>query len=175
MAKSFLNNHPVRGLRNNNPGNLKLTSIPWQGKIPKSENKDKDKVFEQFTSIPFGLRAMLKDLINDISKGKNTVKKLISEYAPSTENNTTSYINSVCKSIGVTQDQKITSVNRKFLTLLARAILRVELGNAHKEITDKDIDSSIDILGDSSTVNLKVSTSTLQKFIPALLFFCFFF
>lgn len=173
MAKSFLNNHQVRGLRNNNPGNLKLTAIAWQGKIPKAENKDK--VFEQFTSVAFGLRAMLKDLINDISKGKNTVKKLISEYAPSTENNTTMYINSVCKSIGVTENQKITSVNRKFLTLLARAILRVELGNAHKEITDKDIDSSIDILGESSTVNLKVTTSTLNTFIPALLFFCFFF
>jgi hypothetical protein len=173
MAKTFLNNHKVRGLRNNNPGNLKLTSIEWQGKIPKAKNTDK--VFEQFTNVSFGLRAMLKDLINDISKGKNTVKKLISEYAPSTENNTTTYINSVCKSIGVKENDKITTVNRKFLSLLARAILRVELGKSNIEITESDIGEAIDILGESSTQNLKVVTSKIAPFVPALIFFCSFF
>ncbi|PWA08972.1 hypothetical protein [Flavobacterium laiguense] len=173
MSKSFLNAHKVRGLRNNNPGNLKFTAISWQGKIPIKQNKDK--VFEQFENITFGLRAMMKDLINDINKGKNTVKKLISEYAPASENNTTSYINSVCKSIGVTPDEKITAINRKFLLLLSRAIIRVELGDAHKEVADNDIEAAIDNLGNVSTVNLKVNTSWIRQFTPALLFFAFFF
>jgi hypothetical protein len=173
MSKSFLNNHAVRGLRNNNPGNLKLTSIAWQGKIPKPQNTDK--VFEQFTNIEYGLRAMYKDLINDISKGKNTVKKLISEYAPKTENNTTAYINQVASSIGVTPDQKITTINRKFLVLLGRAIIKVELGNAHLSILDSDLNKSIDLLTDSSTSTLKVDVKKLNTIIPALLFIAFFF
>jgi hypothetical protein len=174
MPKSFLNQpNTVRGLRNNNPGNLKLTSIAWQGKIPNSQNTDK--VFEQFSTLKHGIRAMLKDLINDISKGKNTVKKLISEYAPATENNTKAYINSVCSSIGVTPEQKITSVNRKFLFMLARSIMKVELGNSHLQVNDSDIEEAIDILGDASTPTLKVNTSWLKSVIPALLFIAFFF
>jgi hypothetical protein len=173
MSKSYLNAHKVRGLRNNNPGNLKYTAIDWQGKIPIKQNKDK--VFEQFENLSFGLRAMMKDLIHDINKGKNTVKKLISEYAPSSENNTTAYVNQVCKSIGVGQDEKITAINRKFLILLSRAIMRVELGPANSEVTDRDIEAAIDVLGNVSTTNLTVNTSWIKPFIPAVLFFCFFF
>ena len=41
-----------RGLRNNNPLNLRKTSAKWLGKIPST-----DKDFEQFTSLEMGLRA----------------------------------------------------------------------------------------------------------------------
>lgn len=175
MSKTFLNNHASRGLRNNNPANLKFTSIAWQGKISKAENKDADKTFEQFTALKWGIRAMFKDLINDISKGKNTVKKLISEFAPPSENDTASYIKQVCNSIGVAENDKITKVNRTFLVLLARAILKVELGKYSTQVTDADLNEGIDILGDSSTSNLKVDISVLSKYIPAFLFLAFFF
>ena len=146
MSKSFLNNHSVRGLRNNNPGNLIYTKIAWQGKIPKPQSKDAK--FEQFTSITYGLRAMLKDLINDINKGQNTVRKLINEYAPRSENNTDAYIKSVSKSINVDPDETIKAINNDFLILLARAILKVELGPAHTEIRDTDINDALQLLGD---------------------------
>ena len=152
MSKSFLNNHKVRGLRNNNPGNLIKTNIAWQGKI----SKGSDSHFEQFTDIYFGLRAMLKDLINDINKGKNTVVKLINEYAPPHENNTVAYIQSVSNSIGVTPNEVLKNINSSFLLSLSRAILKVELGNANIEITDEDIEKAISMLGDVSTPKLIV-------------------
>lgn len=158
MNKSFLNNHSVRGLRNNNVGNLVKTSITWQGKIPHSQNKDAR--FEQFTHLKFGIRAMLRDLVNDISKGKNTVSKLISEYAPAFENNTTAYVNSVCKTLGISPDTQITKINNDFLLVLARAIMKVELGNAHKDVTDSDIKEAIAILGTFNLKNLTVDTKT---------------
>lgn len=178
MSKSYLNNHIVRGLRNNNPGNLIRTNIAWQGKIAHSQNPDKQ--FEQFENVHYGLRAMLKDLINDINKGKNTVKLLISEYAPPNENDTIAYINSVAKTLGVSPTQRLTEINSKFLLKLARAVLQVELGKAHKQITDTDIVKSITMLGDVSTGNLKVIIDKFalakQYIIPALiaigLFFC---
>lgn len=160
MAKSFLNNHNVRGLRNNNPGNLIRTNIAWQGKIPQANNPDKQ--FEQFENVYFGLRAMLKDLINDINKGKNTVKSLITEYAPSKENDTNAYINSVAKTLGVSPTEKLTQINSAFLLKLSRAILKVELGTAHTDIKDTDIVKAITMLGDVSTSVLKVSIDKLQ-------------
>lgn len=153
--KTFLNNHAIRGVRNNNPGNLIITSIPWQGKIPKVQNTDKK--FEQFINLEFGIRAQLKDIIHDINKGKNTVKKLISEYAPSNENDTTAYINSVCKSINVTPNQPLTIINVQFLLNLSRAIYKVELGPAHKVILDVDIIGAINKLGNVTTDKLKVN------------------
>ncbi|MEA9415920.1 hypothetical protein, partial [Flavobacterium sp. PL02] len=146
-------------------------NIAWQGKIPQGTNPDKQ--FEQFENVHFGLRAMLKDLINDINKGKNTVKSLISEYAPPNENNTNAYINSVAATLGVSPTQKLTEINSTFLRKLARAILKVELGTAHKEITDADIVKSITMLGDVSTANLKVTFDKFalakQYILPALI------
>ena len=38
---SFLGRKELtRGIRNNNPGNLVLTNIAWQGKIPNSQNTE---------------------------------------------------------------------------------------------------------------------------------------
>lgn len=161
--KTFLNSSSVpRGLRNNNPGNLVLTNIAWQGKIPKPQNNDTNngvvvKHFEQFTNLEFGIRAMLKDLINDINKGKNTINKIISEYAPPTENNTGVYIQSVSKTLGVTPNQTLTHIDSKFLLNLSRAIFKVELGSQHTKIVDSDILGAISKLGEVSTNLLTVS------------------
>lgn len=171
MAKSFLNNpNKVRGLRNNNPGNLIRTSISWQGKIPVAQNKDVK--FEQFQNLMYGLRAMIKDLINDINKGKNTLSSLIKEYAPPSENNTTAYVNSVAKTLGIKADQKITSINASFILNLVRAILKVELGAQNVEVTDSDILEAVYNLGEVSTSTLKVDTkvSLITKYmLPILL------
>lgn len=174
MSKSFLNNHTVRGLRNNNPGNLIYTAIAWQGKIPKPQSKDSK--FEQFIDLKHGIRAMLKDVINDINKGKNTVTKLINEYAPPTENNTKAYIQTVAKSIGVDALEPLKTINNAFLLSLSRAIFKVELGTAHTQITDSDINDAIQSLGQVSTNVLTVTIKKNYKsFIPAILFVAFFF
>jgi hypothetical protein len=152
--KTNLNNHRVRGLRNNNPGNLVRTKIAWKGKLTASKNTDTK--FEQFENLEFGIMAQLKDLIHDINKGKNNVRALISEYAPANENNTQAYIASVCKTIGVTATQKLTSINEQFLLKLARAIYKVELGTSHTDISDNDILGAIKKLGNVSTAILKV-------------------
>lgn len=173
MPKSFLNNHKVKGLRNNNPGNLVRTFSAWQGKIPYSQSKDPR--FEQFTTVTHGLRAMYKDLINDINKGKNTVKKLIYEYAPPHENNTEQYVAQVCKTIGVKPDEVIKEINNKFLILLGRAIIKVELGSAHTELTDYDLNEAILMLGDVSTSKLVVTIKKNYNVLASLAFLLFFF
>ena len=174
MSKSYLNKAGLPlGLRNNNPGNLRLTNIAWQGKIPNVENTGKG--YEQFVNVHYGLRAMLKDLINDINKGKNTIKLLISEYAPKSDNNDTdAYIESVSTTLGVSPAEKLTQINSTFLLRLSRAILKVELGQKyHNLITDSDIVKSITLLGDVSTSNLKVNIDKFalakQYILPVLI------
>lgn len=162
-------------MRNNNPGNLIRTSQAWQGKIPFPQSKDVK--FEQFTELKFGIRAMLKDLIHDINKGKNTVTALIMEYAPSVENDTKAYILNVCKTLGVQPNEKIKTINSAFLIMLVRAICKVELGNSHTLITDNDINEALQLLGDVSTSQLIVviAPSKIKPFIPAIVFVVVFF
>lgn len=139
---SFLGQSTLpRGIRNNNPGNLILTSIKWQGKIENSKNTDGK--FEQFTSVEYGIRAMLKDIINDVKKGKNTITKLISEYAPPSENNTANYINFLANSLGISPNQVLSNLNSTFLKQIARTIIKIENGTNHVLIKDSSIDKAI--------------------------------
>jgi len=124
-GNSYLTNAP-RGIRNNNPGNLIYTNIKWNGKLPKEQNKDRR--FEMFISPVYGVRAMIKDLKNDMEKkGKVTIPALIEEYAPRFENNTEAYINTVCKDLKVSKTTKLLPT-KNTLCLLVLSIARVENG-----------------------------------------------
>ena len=123
-GNNYLTNAP-RGIRNNNPGNLIYTKIKWNGKVPKEKNKDRR--FEMFMSPVYGVRALIKDLRNDIGKGKNTVPKLIEEYAPRFENNTDAYINTVCTDLNVSKTAKLLPT-KNTLRLLVLSISKLENG-----------------------------------------------
>lgn len=80
----------TRGVRNNNPFNIKLTSDHWKGQLSRSESTDV--TFVQFRSMYFGLRAGVLLLKNYIDMGYNTISDIISRYAPPNENFTKNYI-----------------------------------------------------------------------------------
>jgi len=87
------NTNLPRGLRNNNPFNLVRTSIAWQGKIAGSDPR-----FETFKNLAFGIRAGLLDLYNDWArKNLKTIRGLINEFAPPSENLTGNYIDFVSR------------------------------------------------------------------------------
>lgn len=170
--KSYLNIMTLpRGLRNNNVGNLIKTSIKWQGKV----NNPVENHFESFSDIYCGIRAMVKDLLNDINKGKNTVSKLINEYAPKSENNTQAYIDAVCRKTGFKPNQIITVLTPEQLLLFVRAVITHENGNIDAYVTDNDIRQALTLLGTVKLSNLtfvyKKSISALSIIIPVILFF----
>lgn len=142
MYKSYLGRTDLpRGLRNNNPGNIIKTNIPWNGKVLVNT----DGHFEQFIELRYGIRALMRDLINDIRNGKTNVNSLISEYAPAIENNTAAYISSVISSIGTAVIGQLTE---EILILLCKAIIRVEIGSGYTGyITNQDYQDAIAILG----------------------------
>lgn len=129
-----------RGYRNKNPGNLKLSEIKWNGKIPNHLNTDG--TFEQFSSDYYGIRAAALDVVNDIKKdGLDTVRKLITEYAPSNENKTCAYISAVSKMTGLAPDQKIPLTTSAILGIM-KAIFKVE--NGFNKYTDMQIIAAVD-------------------------------
>ena len=126
-GSDYLLNYP-RGIRNNNPGNLVKTSIPWKGKVSLQNNKDRR--FEMFIAPEYGVRAMIKDLKNDIAKGKNTIEQLISEYAPRFENDTQRYIAHVSKALKLDAKAKLVPT-KNTLRLLVLSIAQMETGGIY--------------------------------------------
>jgi len=129
MTLSYLGRTDLpRGARNNNPGNLTKTSIPWQGKI------GNDGRFEKFKSYVWGVRALIRQLRTNInSKGLNTLRKLITSYAPPSENNTEGYIASMVARTGYLADQVLVPTF-EVLKNLAQNITWKENGNPMPEI-----------------------------------------
>jgi len=108
--KSYLGrDHLPRGIRNNNPGNLKIGPSPWQGKIPVAMNTDG--VFEQFETWQFGVRAMVKLILNYIAAGRDTIREVVERYAPGSENDTAGYIQFVANRAGLSPDEKLGPEN----------------------------------------------------------------
>lgn len=92
-----------RGLRNNNPLNIRHNSDLFQGEI-----KGKDKSFKSFVSLPYGYRAAFVTLATYLSNGFNTVERIITRWAPPSENNTAGYIQKVEKYSGVARNKELT-------------------------------------------------------------------
>lgn len=115
----------TRGLRNNNPGNIRIGSSQWRGKIAAQYNTDG--AFEQFDTPENGIRALDKLLTNYRAAGHDTIELMVSRYAPGTENDTEAYINAVAKNTGVARDVPYPSGLSSRIKL-ARAIIKHENG-----------------------------------------------
>jgi hypothetical protein len=106
-----------RGLRNNNPGNIRKSSTVWIGQV---SGTDPD--FVTFESIEWGYRAIFVLLRNYISKGYDTISKIINRYAPSNENDTTAYINRVAALSNIDKDTVIGRDDGESLIKIVAAI-----------------------------------------------------
>ena len=88
----------TRGIRNNNPLNIRHSADRWQG----MRKEQKDKSFVQFESMAYGYRAAWKTLQSYYNRfcmksQPFTVRTIIERWAPPSENDTESYIRQVLK------------------------------------------------------------------------------
>lgn len=115
-----------RGIRNNNPGNIDHNPAnKWVGELP--HDKTIESRFCRFSTPEYGIRALAKILLNYQRKhGLNTIRKIISRWAPPVENDTGAYAEQVAKACGVPPDADI-SVGQ-LLPLLVPAIIKHENG-----------------------------------------------
>ena len=82
-------NEKPRGIRNNNPGNIRNSEAnEWLGEVASKEKQDED--FEEFQDMAHGVRAMMRLLVNyQRNYNLNTIRELIGRWAPRNENDTT--------------------------------------------------------------------------------------
>lgn len=100
-----------------NPFNIRPSADKWLGMVGYNQSN-----FVVFDTLENGLRAGLKNLNTQIKKGR-TIRTLISEYAPPSENDTKTYINNVVKFTGIPHDTKLT---KEHIPALGLAILKQE-------------------------------------------------
>ena len=91
-----------RGIRNNNPLNIRLSADKWQG----MREEQTDKAFVQFKSMAYGYRAawiILQSYYNRfyVRSKPFTVRNIISRWAPPKENDTEDYIRTVLRLSGI--------------------------------------------------------------------------
>ena len=128
----------IRGFRNNNPMNLKKGNN-WDGE----RTKNKDPVFEEFESPEWGIRAGGKLLLNyQRLYGLSTIAELINRFAPTSENNTQSYIDHVARQTKLGPLQYIKVADH--LPELVKAIIAHE--NGLQPYSDKVINHGLELI-----------------------------
>ena len=87
----------TRGIRNNNPGNIRK-GCKWKG----LKFYQKDPCFCQFIAMRWGVRAMLVTLRTYVTKYKlKTIPRIINRWAPPEDNNNTlAYVKKVARDVG---------------------------------------------------------------------------
>lgn len=120
MAKTL-----PRGIRNNNPLNIRRSDQKWKGKLPRSTDPE----FEQFVTLEHGIRAALVCVRTYISKYHlNTPRLIIGRWAPTSENFTHLYVQFVTRKSGLFADEVIEPDDAKKLVRLLRAMAHYECG-----------------------------------------------
>lgn len=117
-----------RGLRNNNPLNIRISSTPWQGKIDAAHNTDG--TFEQFTSMELGIRAALVNIRTYIKRDRlDTVPLIIARWAPTKDgNDVAAYVQTVCKRAQLSSTLRLNYNDKIKLCWLVWAMAFVECG-----------------------------------------------
>lgn len=115
----------ARGIRNDNPCNIRRTKDKWVG----MRETQTDKAFVQFKERKYGYRATFVLLRNYIRKGVDSIGKIIARWAPSSDgNNTQSYIDYVAKSTGIDADTSLRFEDKDAMVEIVRSMAHMESG-----------------------------------------------
>ena len=122
-----------RGIRNNNPLNIRRSADKWQG----LKTQQEDREFFQFSEMKWGWRAAFR-LLCHTYYGKyklRTIRAIITRWAPPKENDTQYYIRSVAERTGIGADRELgdpqTHPAQWMMIGIAMAI--VECGTANQD------------------------------------------
>lgn len=119
-----------RGIRNNSPMNIRISTNKWEGKV----TPNTDGTFEQFNTAEDGIRAGAKLLLTyHVMYKLNTVRLLCNRFAPASENNTSKYIDDIVKQTGFGADQVLDFDDYSTMLALVKAIVQNESGGKYSD------------------------------------------
>lgn len=129
----------VRGVRNNNPGNIRVGS-KWQGLMDEWEmtpEQKAEKAFCVFQTPKWGFRAMAKIFLTYREKhGAKTIRQAITRWAPPNENNTEAYVAAVAKACHWKADDPAPFSTPGFLIEFCEAVAVHENGGWFFKMSD---------------------------------------
>lgn len=105
--------------------NIRISTDKFQGEVQPSQDKE----LKQFETAAYGYRAafrILRTYIN--SYGLNTIRKIISRFAPANENHTENYIRVVSERSGIPADDPVYADSREMMIRIVAAMSFVENG-----------------------------------------------
>lgn len=119
-----------RGVKNNNPGNIRYSKAVWEGLAAAQPDPD----FVSFIDPMHGLRALMRNLLTHQRKyNLNSVQSLIGDpklgWAPPSENDTGAYVRDVCMHVGVKPADFVDLEIPENLIRMAQAIAQQENGH----------------------------------------------
>lgn len=115
----------ARGLRNNNPLNIRKNNTKWQGLA----EEQKDKSFFTFVAPEWGYRAALRTLQNyNRVHGLTTIRQWVNRWAPPCENPTDKYLEFVCEKTGMPADAEPRITNKVIMCNIVAAMSHFENG-----------------------------------------------
>ena len=116
-----------RGLRNNNPGNIRRSRVRYKGEVHPS----RDPEFKEFSSVAYGYRAMFVLLDTYRSRyGLTTIRQMLNRYAPPEGNFTEGYIRYVADYSGVLPDETVDTLDERDMIPIVAAMSKIENGVA---------------------------------------------
>lgn len=114
-------NATARGLRNNNPGNIKKTSDRWAGEI-----SGEDRVFKTFKTPEAGIKAMSSLLVKYANRGIDTVNAMVRRWSSTDQNQ---YVAYVSRKLGVNPNEKINLRDKETRGQIMNALIEYENGS----------------------------------------------
>ena len=116
-----------RGLRNNNPGNIRRSAVRYKGEVHPS----RDASFKEFSTMAYGYRAMFV-LLNSYQRRHklSTIREMLMRYAPPAENMTDAYIGFVAERTGIDADAPLDTRSERDMVPIVAAMSEIENGVA---------------------------------------------
>lgn len=131
-----------RGLRTNNPGNIRHSKVAWQGQAAAQADQD----FVTFVSPQYGIRALAKTLLTyQAGHGLKTIEQIVGRWAPPNENDTGAYIRAVASAVGVPPSAAVVVDSVAVMAPLVKAIIAHE--NGRQPYTDAVIAAGLKLAG----------------------------
>ncbi|VXB25245.1 Mannosyl-glycoprotein endo-beta-N-acetylglucosamidase [Burkholderia sp. 8Y] len=118
-----------RGIRNNNPGNIRYGEFARSAGAIGADSGG----FAVFADMHAGIEATARLLRSYAARGFNTIRTIISRWAPANENDTQAYIAEVSKKLGISADVQLDADQ---LRGVAGSIFQHENGASYRNLGD---------------------------------------
>ena len=149
----------LRGVRNNNPFNMKITDSAWEGKT-----EGTDTTFETFSSPELGIRAAVKNTMTQVGRGNDTIRKLINVHDPASQSPDHDFVDFVARRLGVSPDEPLDMNDPSVMTAYVNAVIAFE--NAHHKYDPAVVEQGVNMGLGAEAAPVEATDPRFARWLP---------